>query len=59
MEIAWGLEDGGRVEFVSDAKVVDELIHEVGHALFLDHTSNQCQKPGMSYAELCNFTCKG
>jgi hypothetical protein len=51
MEIAWGLEDGGRVEFVTDARVVDELIHEVGHAMFLDHTSNQCQKPGMSYTQ--------
>lgn len=51
MEIAWGLEDGGRVELVTDAKVVDELIHEIGHTLFLDHASNQCQKDGMSYAE--------
>lgn len=51
MEIAWGLSDGGRVEYVTDARVVDELIHEVGHAMFLDHASNQCQKPGMSYAD--------
>ena len=51
MEIAWGLEDGGRVEFVTDARVVDELLHEVGHAMFLDHASTQCQKPGLSYAE--------
>lgn len=51
MEIAWGREGGGRVEFVTDARVVDELIHEVGHAMFLDHASNQCQKPGMTYAE--------
>jgi len=51
MEIAWGLEDGGRVELQTDARVVDELIHETGHVLFLDHTSNQCQKPGMTYKE--------
>lgn len=51
MEIAWGLSDGGRVEIQSDAKVVDELIHELGHVMFLDHASNQCQKPGMTYQE--------
>lgn len=51
MEIAWGLPDGGSVEFVSDAKVVDELIHELGHVLFLDHASNPCFKQGMTYQE--------
>lgn len=51
MEIAWGLTDGGHVEIQTDAKVVDELIHETGHTLFLDHASSQCQKPGMSYQE--------
>lgn len=51
MEIAWGLEGGGHVEFVSDAKVVDELIHEIGHVMFLDHASSQCQKPGMTFKE--------
>jgi hypothetical protein len=51
MEIAWGLPDGGRVELVTDARVVDELIHEVGHTLFLDHATSQCQRPGMTYAE--------
>lgn len=51
MEIAWGLESGGRVEIQTDARVVDELIHETGHVLFMDHASNQCQKPGMSYQE--------
>lgn len=51
MEIAWARPGGGRVEFVTDARVVDELIHELGHAIFLDHASNQCQREGMSYAE--------
>ena len=50
MEIAWGLPDGGNVELVSDARVVDELIHEVGHTLYLDHVSKQCQNPDLSYA---------
>lgn len=49
MEIAWGLENGGRVEHVSDAKVVDELIHEMGHTLYLDHVSKQCHQDGMGY----------
>lgn len=51
MEIAWGLPDGGRVDYISDAKVVDELIHEIGHVMFLDHAASQCFLPGMSYQE--------
>tara|TARA_R110002072_G_scaffold276051_1_gene437366 strand:+ start:97155 stop:98024 length:870 start_codon:yes stop_codon:yes gene_type:complete len=47
-EIAWGLPGGGRTELVSDETIVDELIHELGHTLFLGHTSTQCQKPGLS-----------
>ena len=50
-EIAWGLQGGGRVEEQSDEKIVDELIHELGHTLFLDHASGQCFKPGMTYKE--------
>ncbi len=50
-EIAWGLEDGGHVEYVTDYKIVDELIHELGHNMFLGHTSTQCQKPGMTFQE--------
>lgn len=42
-EIAWNLIDG-YTEIVSDYNVADELIHELGHTLFLDHTSNQCMK---------------
>ena len=51
MEIAWGLPDGGRVDYVSDERVVDELIHELGHVMFLDHAASQCFKPGMAYKE--------
>lgn len=51
MEIAWALPDGGLVEYVTDERVVDELIHEVGHVMFLDHASSQCYKSGMSNAE--------
>ncbi len=51
MEIAWGLPDGGLVEFITDARVVDELTHEIGHAMFLDHAASHCSLPGMSYQE--------
>lgn len=50
-EIAWGLEDQGRVEYPSDYVLVDELIHELGHNMFLGHSSSQCQKPGLTLAE--------
>jgi len=50
-EIAWNSDDGGRVEFMSDYEIIDELIHELGHNLYLGHTSTQCQKRGMSYEE--------
>ena len=48
MEIAWALLDGRRVEMVTDERVVDELIHELGQVMFSDHTSNHCYKPGMT-----------
>lgn len=47
-EIAWGIEGGGRVNYPSDYKIVDELIHELGHNMFLGHTSTQCQKSGLT-----------
>lgn len=51
-EIAWGLADGGYTEPLDDyGKIVDELIHELGHTLFMDHASNQCQKTGMTYEQ--------
>lgn len=50
-EIAWGLPGGGRVEYPSDYQIVDELIHELGHNMFLGHTSTQCQKPGLTLEE--------
>ncbi|MCP4914800.1 MAG: hypothetical protein GY909_16905 [Oligoflexia bacterium] len=46
-EIAWAI-PSGRTEIVSDESIVDELIHELGHTMFLGHTSTQCQKPGMT-----------
>lgn len=50
-EVAWGLPGGGRVEDPSDGQVVDELIHEIGHTLFLDHASAQCYADGMTMAQ--------
>jgi hypothetical protein len=51
MEIAWGLADGGKVEIQSDAKVVDELIHELGHTLNIGHAADQCFGKGISYEQ--------
>lgn len=57
-EIAWGTAGGGYTEPVDDyGKIVDELIHEIGHTLFMDHASSQCQKPGMTY-ELTQACCE-
>jgi hypothetical protein len=53
MEIAWGVPGGGRVEFVSDERVVDELIHEIGHTLFLDHTATHCSELDYKEAQAC------
>lgn len=50
-EIAWALENGGRTEYPSDYKLVDELIHELGHNMFLGHTSPQCFNPNLSLSE--------
>lgn len=50
-EIAWGLPDGGHTEMISKGQIVDELIHEIGHAIFLDHAVSQCQNPALSYKE--------
>jgi hypothetical protein len=47
-EIAWNLESGGRVDYPSDYSIVDELVHELGHNMFLGHTSTHCQKPGLT-----------
>jgi hypothetical protein len=41
-ETAWGLEGGGSVDYPSDYSIVDELVHELGHNMFLGHTSTQC-----------------
>lgn len=50
-EIAWALPAKGSTEYPSDYSLVDELIHELGHNMFLGHTSTQCQKPGISLEE--------
>lgn len=47
-EIAWALPGGGRVRYVNDYNLVDELIHELGHNMFLGHTSTHCQKSGLT-----------
>jgi hypothetical protein len=41
-EVGYGLQNGGEVEYPSDFVIVDELIHELGHNVFLGHTSTPC-----------------
>jgi len=41
-EIAWALSDGGRTEWQTTERVVDELLHESGHLLGIDHASAKC-----------------
>jgi hypothetical protein len=48
-EIAWGSDTGGRIDYLTDAKVVDELIHELGHTIYLGHASDQCFQQDMEY----------
>lgn len=50
-EIAWGLPDGGYTDFVTTGQAVDELIHEIGHTLFLDHAASQCQSSAMNFEQ--------
>jgi hypothetical protein len=50
-EIAWGLPDGGRVYFPTKYELVDEFIHELGHNMFLGHTSTHCQNPELTLDE--------
>lgn len=50
-EVAWGLANGGRTVIVPDEEIVDGLIHELGHVMFIGHASHQCWQPGMSLEE--------
>lgn len=50
-EIAWNAPNQGRTDIMSDERVVEELVHELGHIMFLRHTSKQCAKRGMDYSQ--------
>jgi hypothetical protein len=43
-EVAWALPNGGRVDYPTQYEIVDEFIHELGHNMFLGHSSTQCIK---------------
>jgi hypothetical protein len=48
MEVFWNDESGGRTEYPTDYRVVDELIHELGHNMFIGHASTKCSKPAIT-----------
>lgn len=50
-EVAWSTDDQGWVDYPSDYKIVDELIHELGHNMHLGHTSTQCTHAGLSLSQ--------
>ncbi|MCC7441576.1 MAG: hypothetical protein IT285_08085 [Bdellovibrionales bacterium] len=54
VEIAWAAQGGGETRFESDARVVDELIHELGHVIGLNHASFICNQlpEGLPFGEM-------
>jgi hypothetical protein len=43
-EIAWGKASTHKTLEVNDYQVVDVLIHEIGHGIWIHHTSKQCMR---------------
>jgi hypothetical protein len=56
VEIAWAGEGGGFTRFESDARVVDELLHELGHVLGLDHAAKQCNAAEVEGRKCCELS---
>jgi hypothetical protein len=50
-EIAWGALDGGSTVSNPDEQLVDELLHETGHLLGLNHASARCYTDTMPVPE--------
>ncbi|HTL10929.1 MAG TPA: M66 family metalloprotease [Bdellovibrionota bacterium] len=53
-EIAWGGQGGGWTEFQTDGRVADELLHELGHILGLNHAAAQCDPANPDYRKCCD-----
>lgn len=50
-ENGWSNGDGGNTSYMNDYEIVDKFIHELGHNMFLGHTSTQCQRAGLTYEQ--------
>lgn len=52
-EIAWKSSDGGSTLYETPHRLVDELVHEAGHLLGLDHASSQCNDLPVAERDRC------
>ncbi len=58
-EVAWMTSDGGWTQMEIDERIVDELLHEVGHLLGLDHAAARCSELPYPESQKCCQTSPG